>query len=194
MGKPRLLIITGTSGVGKSTLTAKVASSLGFCKVAATDTVREVLRTQFDAEQQPALHRSSFEPAGGKVVEDWHATVGVLREGVNAVINRALSRGGDLLLEGVHIVPGLSMLESWNDAGGVSCGVVLHVSDEEKHREMIREREGHNGREGSHYLDNLDRIRGIQDEMIRNAEAAGWTVIDATTEENSVGSIEGILT
>ena len=60
MGKPRLLIITGTSGVGKSTLTSKVASSLGFCKVAATDTVREVLRTQFDADQEPALHRSSY--------------------------------------------------------------------------------------------------------------------------------------
>ena len=50
---PRLLIITGTSGVGKSTLSAKLAFSLGFVETAATDTVREVLRTQFTNLELP---------------------------------------------------------------------------------------------------------------------------------------------
>ena len=41
MSAHRLLIIAGTSGVGKSTLSARVASSLGFSKIVSTDTIRE---------------------------------------------------------------------------------------------------------------------------------------------------------
>ena len=188
---PRLLVITGTSGVGKSTLTTKLASSLGFCKVAATDTIREVLRTQSDAEQEPALHRSSFEPAGNGTIEDWYATVAVLSEGVSAIINRALRKEGDLLLEGVHVIPGSKVMEAWRAAGGIACGVVLNVPDEESHKEMILRREHHNGRAASHYLGNLDRIRAIQDEMVRNAEASGWIVIDVPADEDPIGRIEG---
>ncbi|PXF18647.1 MAG: 2-phosphoglycerate kinase, partial [Methanobacteriota archaeon] len=51
----RLLVITGASGVGKSTLTTRVASALEFEKVASTDTVREILRTQLGIEAEPAL-------------------------------------------------------------------------------------------------------------------------------------------
>ncbi len=193
MGRPRLLIITGTSGVGKSTLTSKVASSLGFCKVAATDTVREVLRTQFDADQEPALHRSSFEPAGSGAIADWHATVAVLSEGVSAIIGRALGKEGDLLLEGVHVIPGSEVMEAWRAAGGTACGVVLNVPDEEGHVEMILRREHHNGRAASHYLGNLDRIRAIQDEMVSNAKASGWIVFDVTADEDPIGRIEGGL-
>ena len=100
----RLLIITGTSGVGKSTLASKLASSMDFGKVAATDTIREVLRTQFGPSDIPALHRSSFEPAGGSAADDWRETVGVVSEGVQAVIRRAEERGSDLLLEGVCLL------------------------------------------------------------------------------------------
>ena len=77
---PRLLIIVGTSGVGKSTMSAKLASELGFSKVASTDTVREVLRTQLTSSEKPQLHRSSFESAGGSAVEDWEETVEVVSE------------------------------------------------------------------------------------------------------------------
>ena len=39
---PRLLIICGTSGVGKSTMSASLASSLSFGKIASTDTIRNI--------------------------------------------------------------------------------------------------------------------------------------------------------
>ena len=53
MSKPRLLVITGSSGVGKSTLSARAAASLGFSKSASTDTIREALRTQVAADELP---------------------------------------------------------------------------------------------------------------------------------------------
>ena len=183
MSKPRLLVITGSSGVGKSTISARAAASLGFSKSASTDTIREALRTQFDAKQAPALHRSSFEPAGNGVVEDWHATVAVLSEAVRAVVSRAASKHSDLLLEGVHIIPSSSIVDGWRESGGLACGVLLHVGDEDTHRQFIRMRERHNDRGLDHYLDNLDRIRAIQEEMLSKANESGWLVLDASIDD-----------
>ncbi len=190
MSKPRLLVITGSSGVGKSTLSARAAASLGFSKSASTDTIREALRTQFDADELPALHRSSFESAGSGVVEDWHETVKVLSEGVAAVVRRASMKGSDLLLEGVHVIPGAQMLNDWRGAGGIACGVVLYVEEEDRHQRFIVRRERHNNRGLAHYLDNLDRIREIQREMVSNGREAGWLVMDASAQDDPVGMVE----
>ena len=190
MSKPRLLVITGSSGVGKSTLSARAAASLGFSKSASTDTIREALRTQFDADELPALHRSSFESAGSGVVEDWHETVKVLSEGVAAVVRRASMKGSDLLLEGVHVIPDAQILNDWRGAGGIACGVVLYVEEGDRHQRFIVRRERHNNRGLAHYLDNLDRIREIQNEMASNGRDAGWLVMDASTQDDPVGMVE----
>ena len=188
MSRPRLLVIAGSSGVGKSTISARASSSLGFSKSASTDTIRETLRTQFDSEQEPALHRSSFEPAGSGPIEDWHATVVVLSEAIRAVVGRAVSKRSDLLLEGVHIIPGSGILEGWRESGGVASGVLLHVGNEDTHRQFIRTREKHNDRGLDHYLDNLGRIRAIQEEMLRKADESRWLVFDASIDD-PVGQI-----
>ena len=188
MSRPRLLVIAGSSGVGKSSISARASSSLGFSKSASTDTIRETLRTQFDSEQEPALHRSSFEPAGSGPIEDWHATVVVLSEAIRAVVSRAVSKRSDLLLEGVHIIPGSGILEDWRESGGVASGVLLHVGNEDTHRQFIRMREKHNGRGLDHYLDNLDRIRAIQEELLRKADESRWLVFDASIDD-PVGQI-----
>ena len=190
MSKPRLLVITGSSGVGKSTLSARAAASLGFSKSASTDTIREALRTQFDADELPALHRSSFESAGSGVVEDWHETVKVLSEGVAAVVRRASMKGSDLLLEGVHVIPDAQILNDWRGAGGIACGVVLYVEEGDRHQRFIVRRERHNNSGLAHYLDNLDRIREIQREMVSNGREAGWLVMDASAQDDPVGMVE----
>ncbi|MBI88060.1 MAG: hypothetical protein CMB67_03415 [Euryarchaeota archaeon] len=185
----RLLIISGTSGVGKSTMSAKLASSLGFSKTASTDTVREVLRTQFSALDFPELHRSSFESAGGSVIEDWKETVLVLSEGVDSVIVRARERSVDLILEGVHYIPNKEIIDSWRESGGLATGVVLYVTSEERHRGMIANREKHNGKKVDHYLGNLSRIREIQEEMVACGSMSGWLLIDPTREIDAEGLI-----
>ena len=190
---PRLLIISGTSGVGKSTTSTSLASSLGFTKIASTDTIREVLRTQISSTASPALHRSSFESAGGSASEDWKETVQALSGGVEAVIDRARSKGADLLLEGVHYIPNKEVIDLWREAGGVAIGVVLYVSSEERHRGMIANREKHNGKKVDHYLGNLDRIRKIQEELVLSGSEFGWLVIDPTKESDSIGLISSSL-
>ena len=190
---PRLLIIVGTSGVGKSTMSAKLASALDFSKVASTDTVREVLRTQFTSSEKPSLHRSSFESAGGSAVEDWGATVDAVSDGVQAVIERALEKRGDLLLEGVHYSPNKDVIDKWREAGGIATGVVLYVTSENMHRGMIANREKHNGKQVDHYLGNLDRIREIQENLVVSGSHSGWLLIDPTKEIEAAGIISNSL-
>ena len=189
----RLLIITGASGVGKSTLTARVAAALEFDKVVSTDTIRETLRTQISIDESPALHRSSFQPGGNSTIDDWKNTISPLREAIDAVIYREVKRGGDLLLEGVHFTPSFDIIDSWRASGGKSCGVVLAVDNVEEHMQMIVGRKKHNGRSVKHYLDHFMRIREIQDEMSRLANNSGWSVIDITQEDDPIGIIESIL-
>ena len=190
---PRLLIIVGTSGVGKSTMSAKLASTLNFSKVASTDTVREVLRTQLTSSEKPSLHRSSFESAGGSVVEDWGETVEAVSEGVQAVIQRALEKRGDLLLEGVHYFPNKEIIDEWRDACGIATGVVLYVTSENMHRGMIANREKHNGSQVDHYLGNLDRIREIQENLVVSGSRSEWLLVDPSNESDAAGIISSSL-
>lgn len=190
---PRLLIIVGTSGVGKSTMSARLASELGFSKVASTDTVREVLRTQLTSSDRPALHRSSFESAGGTPIEDWTETVEAVSEGVRAIIHRALEKRGDLLLEGVHYFPNKEVIDEWRDAGGIAAGVVLYVTSENMHRGMIANREKHNGKQVDHYLGNLGRIREIQEELVVSGSQSEWLLVDPTKESGAADIITNRL-
>lgn len=186
----RLLIISGASGVGKSTLTARLAASLEFDKVVSTDTIRETLRTTVSVEESPALYRSSFQPGGSGAIDDWKATIAPLREAIDAVIAREMKRGGDLLLEGVHLAPSFGIIDAWRAAGGTALGVVMHVQDPEEHVRMIAARRKHNGRPVRHYLDHIERIRAIQSEMLRLAENSGWLTLDVTQADDPVGEIE----
>ena len=174
-------------------MSANLASTLGFGKIASTDTIREVLRTQITASESPPLHRSSFESAGGSASDDWKETVQVLSKGVMAVIERSISKGADLLLEGVHYLPNKEVIAHWREAGGVVTGVVLYVSSEERHRGMIANREKHNGKKIDHYLENLGRIREIQEELVLAGSEADWLVIDPTKEVDSIISISSSL-
>tara|TARA_B100001750_G_scaffold51928_1_gene39484 strand:+ start:552 stop:1136 length:585 start_codon:yes stop_codon:yes gene_type:complete len=190
MSAHRLLLIAGTSGVGKSTLSVRVASSLGFSKIVSTDTIRETLRTQYNRDQSPALHRSSFESAGSDAIVDWAQTVAVLTEAVAAVVGRAEIKSSDLVLEGVHIIPANGLLEAWRRSGGEACGILLRVDNEKTHQDFIKSREKHNGKGVAHYLKNLDRIRKIQDHMTIIAEHSDWLSIDASIDENPIALIE----
>ena len=57
---PRLLILAGATGVGKSTAAREIAAASGFSRILSTDAIREIMRTCIDVDEDPALHRSSF--------------------------------------------------------------------------------------------------------------------------------------
>ena len=112
---PIIVLIGGSTGTGKSTVAAEVAYRLGITRVASTDFIRQTMRAFFSPEFMPTIHFSSFE--AGQALDDEvtgdPTVLGFVDQcrhvcvGVEAALRRALTEGWSMVLEGVHLVPGM---------------------------------------------------------------------------------------
>ena len=176
---PRLLMISGAAGAGKSTLATNITVELGFNKIAGSDTIREVLRTNTTPNSNPALHRSTFSSGiTGEAVTDWLDASAAVESGIEAVIARSRREGMDLIIEGAHVIPSNRILIDWRNEGGVALGLTLTIENEEVHRDRIVERESNSHRGSARYLAAFERIREIQSSQITRAKGAGWKIVD----------------
>jgi len=192
---PLLIVIGGTTGTGKSTITTEVAHRLGITRVTSTDLIRQTMRAFFSSEFMPSIHFSSFE-AGTAVAADVPDPLlyGFLEQtrnvlvGVTAVLDRALVEGHSLALEGVHVVPGLvpARLE-----GAVVAQCLVVVEDEEEHARHFYSRDADSGglRPNEKYLDALPQIRRIQDYLVEQAHAAAVPIVDNLDQEAAVDAV-----
>src|SRR6056300_2002802 len=191
---PRLLLIAGATGVGKSTAAVGVAQRSGFTRVMSTDAIREIMRATDTEQSVPALHRSSFSAGeSGEAVLDWTKTCRAVEPGIAATVDRARREGIDLLIEGVHIVPAVRWLREWEEAGGVALGIVMVVDEERTHQAMLKSRDAHSYRRSDRYLAGFKRIRAIQNGFIERAKIANWTLVDPSRVEDDVERIHTLL-
>ncbi|KAJ1626735.1 hypothetical protein T492DRAFT_1030364 [Pavlovales sp. CCMP2436] len=164
--QPRLVLIGGCTGTGKSTFGMEIALSQGILKCVSTDTVREVTRA-FD-RHTPALHRSSYS-GDMEPVQGWKEASGMLDEGINALVDDAIKRGVSLVLEGVHLIPSNNLLNKWEQAGEIT------------------------GKGESKKMQAFERIRTIQDEMIRLAIEHDWVIVEQKLELDPVDVVAELL-
>jgi 2-phosphoglycerate kinase len=169
--RPLVVMIGGTTGVGKSTLATMLAARLGITRVIATDVIRQVLRAFFTHEAMPSVHYSAFE-AGG--VEGYRAQAQRVGTGVAAIVERAAGEGKPLIVEGVHAVPGA--LDEGVRGRCVAVEALLVVEDEERHRGHFSHRP--EARPPERYLTAFAEIRALQDHLAAYAREAGVPVID----------------
>jgi len=166
---PLVVLLGGATGVGKSTIATMLASRLGITRVIPTDAVREVMRSMFTAELFPTLHTSSFDAArlvrnplprnADPVIIGFREQTSAVSVGIEALLQRAVDEGTDLIVEGAHLVPGF--LDYTRFVGrAVVVPMVVTVDDEESHRSHFvkRARETRN-RPSERYLDFFDNIR-----------------------------------
>jgi 2-phosphoglycerate kinase len=193
---PIIVLIGGSTGTGKSTVAAEVAHRLGITRVTSTDFIRQTMRAFFSREFMPTIHYSSFE-AGQGVDEDVSgdpAIVGFLDQcrhicvGVDAAIHRALTEGWSMVLEGVHLVPGL--LPSQLD-GALLVHVVVEIADEEVHRMHFHVRDTATGgiRAMDKYLDRLDDIRRLQTYVVGRARRESVPVVENANVERTIDTV-----
>jgi 2-phosphoglycerate kinase len=182
---PIILLVGGSTGTGKSTVATEAAHRLGITRVTSTDFIRQTMRAFFSHEFMPTVHYSSFE-AGDALVspEDAADTMvaGFLDQtrnvlvGVRASIDRALQEGWSMVLEGVHLVPGMIPLDD-RDALVVHC--ILAIDDEGEHADHFWLRDGATDglRPVQKYLDRLSDIRRLQEFIVNRADRAGVPVV-----------------
>ncbi|MGH3002376.1 MAG: hypothetical protein ACRDM1_06920 [Gaiellaceae bacterium] len=193
---PIIVLIGGSTGTGKSTLAAEVAHRLGITRVASTDFIRQTMRAFFSREFMPTIHYSSFD--AGQVMDadvtGDPTVVGFVDQcrhvcvGVEAVIHRALTEGWSMVVEGVHIVPGL--LPAAVD-GALIVPVVVEISEESVHRMHFRVRDSTTGgvRAMAPYLDRLDDIRRIQTYVVGRARREGVAVVENANVDRTIDQV-----
>ena len=185
LDRPLVVMIGGTTGVGKSTLAAMLAARLGVNRVIATDVIRQVLRAFFSREFMPAVHHSAFEADGApdeSGLAGYRLQAQHVGTGVGAILERAASEGTPLIVEGVHVVPG-----ALDRAVRERCVVVealLAVTDEELHRGHFSHRGG--ARPAERYLRRFDEIRRLQDELVALARSAVVPVIENQSADEAL--------
>ena len=201
MERPVVVLVSGAAGVGKSVLAAELAYRLGIARVVGTDSVRQALRSLISAELSPILHASSYaawraellphemaaaKPKRKRVVRGFQTQVLQMSRAIDAIIERNVKEATSLVLEGTHLVPGLSPLRP--DDRALVIEMVLLVRDEDDHRENFSRREGRTPRlrPSGDYLKHFSEVRMIQDFVIEQAEREGITVIDTTDFDRAV--------
>ncbi|MGH2788215.1 MAG: ATP cone domain-containing protein [Actinomycetota bacterium] len=183
---PLIILIGGSTGVGKSTIATQLATRLGITRVVSTDAVREVLRSAFTAEMFPTLYSSSFEAdkavrqpiphSGDKLIIGFREQAAAVAVGASRLIDRAIAEGTDMIIEGAHLVPGF--LESVESDKAVIVPLLVIVEDEELHRShfYVRSRDTRTAR-GNRYLKAFKNIRRIQQYMVSSASVRGVPII-----------------
>lgn len=182
LDRPLIVMLGGTTGVGKSTLATMLASRLGISRVIATDVIRQVLRAFFSHDFMPAVHYSAYE--AGKAVDQGTGgdtdLVGYLTQarsvgtGVQAIVERAAREGTPMVVEGVHLIPG--MLAPDLRARIVLVEAMVTVNDEDLHRGHFSMRGPQ--RPAERYLARFDEIRKLQAYLSGKAADAEVAVID----------------
>jgi 2-phosphoglycerate kinase len=193
---PIIVLIGGSTGTGKSTVAAEVAHRLGITRVASTDFIRQTMRAFFSREFMPTIHYSSFE-AGEAVDEDVTgdpAVAGFVDQcrhvcvGVEAALHRSLTEGWSMVMEGVHLVPGLlpSELE-----GALIVHVVVEIADPDVHRMHFHVRDASTGgiRSMDKYLEKLDDIRRIQTYVVARARREGVPVVENANVDRTIDQV-----
>lgn len=199
LDEPLLLLVGGATGTGKSTIATEAAHRLGITRVTSTDFIRQTMRTFFSKEFMPSVHYSSFEArlALTRAEEEESgdaAILGFLDQtrnvlvGVDAALERAATERWSIVLEGVHLVPGMVDV-SYPGAFVVQC--VVAIEDETLHRShfWVRDHATEGLRPLDKYLDSLPQIREIQDYLIERARRHDVPVIYNDSLDDALGDV-----
>jgi 2-phosphoglycerate kinase len=167
--RPLIILIGGTTGVGKSTIATELAHRLGITRIVSTDSIRQVMRGIFSQDLMPAIYESSFNawqglrvpaPHGANpVIVGFREQTAVVTTGIRSLIERAVVEGVSMIVEGIHLVPGYIDLSEFRDATVVQ--LIVTVDDEDAHRShfYIREVQTDGNRPFEKYRANFDNIR-----------------------------------
>jgi 2-phosphoglycerate kinase len=184
--RPIVVMLGGTTGVGKSTVATMLAHRLGIKRVIPTDVIRQVLRAFFSHEFMPSVHGSAFEMGGVAGYREQAEQVGT---GIAAIVERAAGEAQPVVVEGVHVVPGAIAEEQTERC--LLVEVLLVVQDEELHRGHFSFREP--ARPARRYLDRFAEIRELQNWLAERARARGVTVIDNISVDATLTRLMGVV-
>jgi 2-phosphoglycerate kinase len=195
---PLIILVGGGTGVGKSTIATQLAARLGIVRIISTDAIREVMKGVMSKDIIPTLHTSSFNadevvreplPKGeDPVIVGFREQVSAVAVGIQALIERAVTEGTDVIIEGAHVVPGFVKPEGVT--GAVIVHLVVAVDDEDLHRShfFVRAHETR-ARPQERYLAHFRNIRKIQKYIRSLALKNGVAIVQNYNMDSTLSAV-----
>lgn len=202
--RPVIVYIAGGSGTGKSHLALELAPLLRIYRVIATDTIRQVMRMVFTPAILPALHRSTFEAPppheltgldesvssqspgeiADRLIANFDEQATRVMVGVRAVVERAIAENMSIIVEGVHLRPGLVPFPDLEGAA-YQVPILLGTLDQEAHRARFLGRTPAGERRAARYLDAFGAIRTVHDHLLHLGEQNDLPYLDTDADDNA---------
>lgn len=196
MRKPYVILIGSASGIGKSTIASELAKTLDITHTIETDFIREIVRGIIGPEYAPALHKSSYdayvtlrdkhrfeENSEGLISAGFEEHASFVIPAIEKVITRAVNDSDDVVIEGVHLVPGLINIDKFKDYAYIYFFVL--TSDEEIHKERFVKRAMAIKRGGKH-LEYFKENRIINNYLVKQAVEHNIPVINNLEVDNTI--------
>lgn len=195
--EPVVVLIGGTSGTGKSSVSVEVARRLGIVRVIGTDVVRAVLRSAINEQLLPALHASTFGAHerlrtnidDHKIVRAFEQQAAVVQQGVLATVRRLRSERLPVVIQGVHLVGGrLSEREDLADLAHWRL-FILCVDPPQEHMARFAARARESDRDAQRYEQRFPAIRLLDAYIRASSLQAGAVVVNNVDFDVAVNTI-----
>ena len=191
LDKPTIVLVSGTSGVGKSTVSQHIARSLGIPTGFSSDVASRAVMRQTSAfllgkekaaSVFPELFGSSFDE---DTLTWFYAHAMLTMVGVTGMIDRLVKENISAVIDGVALIPG-TLPESYFETANI-VWITLCVSERGDHFERLGTRsETGVARGGSErYQKKFSAIRRNHDRLVEMARRAGQLIIDNSNELQS---------
>lgn len=179
MRKPYIILIGSASGIGKSTIASEIARKLGIKHLIETDFIREIVRGIIGPDYAPALHKSSFDAyvtikdkqrfegnTEALISAGFEEHASFVIPAIERVIKRAVDDYDDVILEGVHLVPGFIDIDKFKEDASIHFFIL--TADEDVHKERFVKRAMKIKRGGKH-LEYFKENRIIHNYLVKQA-------------------------
>jgi 2-phosphoglycerate kinase len=194
------VLVGGTTGSGKSTVSAELAHRMSISRSQSTDMMREIIRAYLSPQVVPTLGYSSFEAWRGLpgsiegqtleienlVIAGFLSQFSAMKLALEATINRAIRERHHLIVEGVHVVPTELNLDIRN-RNAIVVPMQLATMKKALLRKQLKRRDRENSSQPkSRHLDKVDDIWELQSWLLSEADRAGIPIIQNWYIEDTV--------
>jgi len=155
-----VVLIGGTAGAGKTTLARELCALLGIAQRLGTGFIREIIRSETTPQRDPELYTFTFR-SQQQPLYTIKSQAARIQTAVIQCINRAVSEGTSLVIEGTHILP-----ELYLDLD-VSL-LVLAAPPIELHEARLKNNTTHSSR--PLFAEDFSHIRAIDKHIVSEAK------------------------
>ena len=195
---PLWILIAGAIGVGKSTLSQKIASDLSIQHVIGTDVVRDILRKILSVEVMPELHSPSYSAYKTlrpiyssrfeEVILGFENHSKYVNLGVEAVLSRASTESVSIVIEGEHLLPALFDEDILSQKNVLY--MTISVPDPLLHKENLSSQYT---KEKDVLISHFSDIRKIHEHIINETQIRKLPVVETRRDLNPLDTIRKLV-